>query len=111
MVIEVCVNSFESGLKWTNLEHLSQLTRYWRSFLPPASEGGNHDNLAKQQRKMAVAKKSRHQKQNFSQNAPIDPRTIFTISNIFFVSILGVKKMFYLIEFPKWSQDLNNMPW
>jgi len=45
-----------------------------------SNQGGNHDNLAKQQRKVAVAKKSRPQKQNFSQNAPIDPRTIFALT-------------------------------
>ena len=44
MVMDVSFSPFESGLKWTNLEHLSQLTRYSRSVLPPASEGGNHDN-------------------------------------------------------------------
>jgi len=41
-----------------------------------SNSGGNHDNLVKQ-RKMAVANKNRHHKQNFTQNAPIDPRTIF----------------------------------
>ena len=44
IVKEVSFNPLESGLKWTNLEHLSQLTRYSRSVLPPASVGGNHDN-------------------------------------------------------------------
>jgi len=41
-----------------------------------SNSGGNQDSMVKQ-RKMAVASKTRHHKQNFTQNAPIDPRTIF----------------------------------
>ena len=51
-----------------------------------SNSGGNHDNLVKQ-RKMAVANKNRHHKQNFTQNAPIDPRTIFAQKVHIFVVI------------------------
>ena len=71
-----------------------------------SNSGGNQDSMVKQ-RKMAVASKTRHHKQNFTQNAPIDPRTIFAQKVDTFIVIKNIFYKYctwklYLIFINKW---------